>query len=46
MSEKEASSMLFNMRLAAPEVDSTLVELLSRWALRGRHSSPEPKVPA
>ena len=36
--------MLSNMRLAAPEVDSALVELLSRWALRGRHASPEPKV--
>ena len=38
--------MLSNMRLAAPEVDSALVELLSRWTLRGRHGSPEPKVPA
>ena len=44
MTEKEAASMLSNMRLAAPEMDSTLVELLSRWALRGRHGSPEPKV--
>lgn len=44
MTEEEASSMLSNMRLAAPEVDSALVELLSRWALRGLHSSPEPQV--
>ena len=44
MTEEEASSMLSNMRLAAPEVDSALVELLSRWALRGLHGSPEPKV--
>ena len=46
MTEKEAASMLTNMRLAAPEVDSALVELLSGWALRGLHASPEPKVDA
>ena len=32
--------MLHNMHLAAPEVDSVLVQLLSRWAERGRDASP------
>jgi len=36
--------MLSNMELAAPE-DSALVQLLSRWAKRGRRPSPEPQVP-
>lgn len=44
LSEREAAMMLSNMRLAAPEVDSALVELLSRWAMRGRAASPEPHV--
>ena len=35
--------MLANMKLAAPE-DAALVQLLSRWAQRGRRSSPEPQV--
>lgn len=35
--------MLENMKLAAPE-DAALVQLLSRWARRGRRTSPEPQV--
>jgi len=37
--------MLQNMQLAAPEVDSVLVQLLSRWAERGRDGSPRSQVP-
>ena len=44
MTEKEAAAMLTNMRLAAPDMDSALVELLAGWAQRGLHASPEPKV--
>ncbi len=36
--------MLLNMQLAAPEVDSVLVQLLSRWAERGRDGSPRSQV--
>ena len=36
--------MVLNMQLAAPEVDSVLVQLLSRWAERGRDGSPRSQV--
>ena len=32
----DAAELLTNIRLGAPEPDSALVELLSRWAGRGR----------
>lgn len=36
--------MLANMKLAAPE-DAPLVQLLSKWAKRGRRTrSPEPQA--
>ncbi|DBB01633.1 hypothetical protein WJX77_010630 [Trebouxia sp. C0004] len=40
LNDEEAAEMLQNMQLAAPEVDSVLVQLLSRWAERGRDGSP------
>ena len=40
LNDEEAAEMLHNMQLAAPEVDSVLVQLLSRWAERGRDASP------
>lgn len=43
LNEEDVKEMLTNMKLAAPE-DVALVELLSRWAKRGRRSSPEPQV--
>ena len=43
LSEEDVKEMLANMELAAPE-DVALVKLLSKWAKRGRRSSPEPQV--
>ena len=43
LSDEDVHEMLSNMELAAPE-DSALVQLLSRWAKRGRRPSPEPQV--
>ena len=43
LSEEDVREMLANMRLAAPE-DAALVKLLSKWAKRGRRTSPEPQV--
>ena len=39
ISDSQAAELLRNMRLAAPEVDGDLVELLARWTERGRTSS-------
>ena len=36
LSESDAKGMMASMRLGAPEVDKQLVELLLRWAERGR----------
>ena len=36
--------MVQNMQLAASEMDSVLVELLSTWAERGRDGSPRSQV--
>lgn len=40
LNDDEAEEMLLNMQLAASEVDSVLVQLLSKWAERGRDGSP------
>ena len=40
LNREEAEEMLLNMQLAASEVDSVLVQLLSKWAERGRDGSP------
>lgn len=40
LSDEETAEMLLNMQLAAPE-DSILVQLLSRWAQRGRKGSAD-----
>ena len=44
LNDEEAAEMVQNMQLAAPEVDSVLVELLSTWAERGRDASPRSQV--
>ena len=44
LSDEAAAEMVQNMHLAAPEVDSILVQLLSRWAQRGRGGSPGSQV--
>lgn len=36
--------MVQNMQLAASEMDSVLVQLLSTWAERGRDASPRSQV--
>ena len=36
--------MLQDLQLAAPADEGPLVQLLSRWAERGRQDSPEPQV--
>ena len=36
--------MVQNMQLAASEMDSVLVQLLSTWAERGRDGSPRSQV--
>ena len=38
--------MLQDLQLAAPADEGPLVQLLSRWAERGRQDSPEPQVSA
>ena len=44
LNDEEAAEMVNNMQLAAPEVDSVLVQLLSEWAERGRDGSPRSQV--
>lgn len=44
LSAVEAAEMVQNMQLAASEMDSVLVQLLSTWAERGRDGSPRSQV--
>ena len=44
LSDAESAELLRNMRLAAPEVDADLVELLARWTMRGRQPAERPQV--
>ena len=44
LNDEEAAEMVQNMQLAASEVDSVLVQLLSTWAERGRDGSPRSQV--
>jgi hypothetical protein len=46
LSAEDAEGMMTNLRLGAPQVDQQLVELLLRWAHRGRWPLPEPAAVA
>lgn len=41
LSDSDAAKMMTSFKLGAPKGDATLVELLSRWAERGRGGSPD-----
>ncbi|KAF8062684.1 zinc finger protein BRUTUS-like [Scenedesmus sp. PABB004] len=45
LSDEDAEGMLSNLRLGAPQVDQQLLELLLRWAQRGRWPLPDAAVP-
>ena len=44
LNDEEVAEMVQNMQLAASEMDSVLVQLLSTWAERGRDASPRSQV--
>lgn len=44
LNDEEVAEMVQNMQLAASEMDSVLVQLLSTWAERGRDGSPRSQV--
>ena len=44
LNDEEAAEMVQNMQLAASEMDTVLVQLLSTWAERGRDGSPRSQV--
>jgi hypothetical protein len=46
LSAEDAEGMMTNLRLGAPQVDQQLVELLLRWAHRGRWPLPDPAAVA
>ena len=46
LSADEMDDMLNNMRLAAPEADGVLVQLLTRWAATGRSQTKSSAQPA
>jgi hypothetical protein len=46
LSAEDAEGMMTNLRLGAPQGDQQLVELLLRWAHRGRWLLPEPAAVA
>jgi hypothetical protein len=46
LSAEDAEGMMTNLQLGAPQVDQQLVELLLRWAHRGRWPLPEPAAVA